>query len=211
MISVIRRTGSLSACLTATLLAGCMALNTPDQSATLWELDTGVSTLDPVPAEARLGGNLLVSRVRAESRLDTTSMVYREADFEPRYYARNRWVENPTKQLQMILVDALESAGVADNVLAAPTSLASRYRLDTELLALEHDYRTVPPEAVLRIRLRLLRQEGPEVIASRVLLLREPMPESSAGAGVVATNRALRQAMDEVRALILDAARVTND
>ena len=189
-----------TAFLLALLLGACAVLNPPEQSAVRWELRADPEVLDA--AGTPIEGGLQVARVRAESSIDSTSMLYRERDFEPRYYSRNQWVERPTRQLQTALVNSLDAAGIADAVLRSPTDVNTRYRLEVELLALEHDYRVEPPEAELRLRVMVMDQERPGVVASRVIRLREPMEEANPAAGVAATNRALLKALNEIRALI---------
>ncbi|MCP1675524.1 cholesterol transport system auxiliary component [Natronocella acetinitrilica] len=186
----------------ALLLGGCMALNTPEEASTFWELRMNNPPAANSPAAA---GGLIVARVRAEANLDTTAMLYREADYEPRYYARSRWIDRPTRQLQTALIDGLEAAGTADVILRAPTQLSARYRLETELLALEHDYRGNTPHAVLRLRVQVLDQDQRSVLASRVISLREPMTASGPGAGVEAGNRALDEAIERIRTVIVQA------
>ena len=189
-----------TASLLALLLSACAVLNPPEQSAVRWELRADPEV--PDDAGTPIEGGLQVARVRAESSIDSTSMLYRERDFEPRYYSRNQWVERPTRQLQAALVNSLDAAGIADAVLRSPTDVNTRYRLEVELLALEHDYRVEPPEAELRLRVMVMDQERPGVVASRVIRLREPMEEANPAAGVAATNRALLKALNEIRALI---------
>lgn len=196
--------GTLLAVVLVAGLTGCMALHTPEEQPVYWELQPTGSRAGDGPANQPASGGLLVARVQAEAHIDTTAMLYREVDFEPRYYARNRWVDRPTRQIQTAIVNTLVEQQAVDNVLRGPSQLPARYRLETELVALEHDYRGDQPEAVIVVRVLLIDQRDRVVLGTRVLTAREPMSRRHPEAGVAAHNQALGDVVQRIRAMIAE-------
>ncbi len=178
------------------VLAGCMSLGRPDTYQQTWQLMT--PELDGAGGESAPAGVLLVARVQAAPAYDSSAMAYRETDYEIRYFAYNRWAERPSRQLQPIVVDVFEQSGLFDTVLASPASVPSDYRLETELLHLEHDQRTTPGQARLGLRWRLIDQAGQRVVLSGSRRFTADMQEANASAFTTAANRALGEAMQDV-------------
>ncbi|MCC5812553.1 MAG: membrane integrity-associated transporter subunit PqiC [Ectothiorhodospiraceae bacterium] len=197
----------LVSAVTVLLLSGCMALNAPDTHQQTWQL-VAPEFGEPSAAGPSTDGVLLVARVQASPAYDSSAMAYRETDYEIRYFAYNRWAERPARQLQPILVDAFEQAGLFHAVLASPASLPSNYRLETELLHLEHDQRSSPGQARLGLRWRLIDLSAQEVLLSGSRRFGTDMAEANASAFTSAANQALKEAIreivSEVRAALSD-------
>lgn len=186
------------------ILAGCMSLGRPDTYQQTWQLMA--PELDGAGDQSAPAGVLLVARVQAAPAYDSSAMAYRETDYEIRYFAYNRWAERPSRQLQPIVVDVFEQSRLFEAVLASPASVPSDYRLETELLHLEHDQRTTPGHARLGLRWRLIDQTGQQVILSGSRRFTADMLEANASAFTTSANRALEEAMreilDEVRSVV---------
>ncbi len=179
----------------AVLLTGCMSLNSGQQvHPQTWQLVTPITTgLDiGAPQDAVL----MIARVQPLPGYDTAAMAYRESEHEIRYYAHNRWSDRPARQLQPILVEHLENRSLFSAVVASPATVTADYRLEVELLYLEHDLRQAPGQARLGLRVRLISQPGQEILLNSTIRTRAAMGETTPRAGVEAANQALAQALE---------------
>ncbi len=176
------------------LTSGCMSLTGSQQThPQTWQLlAPEISGFRDEPRAA----SILVSRVKAMPGYDTAALAYRESDHEIRYYARNSWSDRPARQLQPVLVEHLENRGLFQTVLAGPASLATDYRLETELLYLELDFRQEPGQARMAMRVRLIDQEDQDLLMSKTLRSRAEMGATHPEAGVAAANQALAKLLE---------------
>ncbi|SEO50096.1 ABC-type transport auxiliary lipoprotein family protein [Aquisalimonas asiatica] len=171
------------------LLAACTTFQAPpDDARRTWDLNPALPTAVDAPIEATIH----VARPTAVSALAGADMAYRQSEFEQRYYARNRWADDPGRLLHPRLVSAFEEAGLFETVLSSSTSAPAHYRLETELLALEHDFRERDSgRARVEIRARVVDLRESRVVATRRFQAAEDSAEATPEAGVVATNAAM--------------------
>lgn len=182
-------------------LAGCTTFQAPgDDSGTTWELDPAVESRSVV---APVAATLHIARPTSTAVLATTNMAYRQQRFERRYYASNRWADEPARLIHPHLVAALEQAGVFQTVLSTSTSAPAQYRLETELLEIVQDFRD-RKQGVARIdlRCRLVDVRTSSVMATRRFQAQADSHEATPGAGVDAANQALEQILEELVAWV---------
>lgn len=182
--------------LASALLAACTSFQAPrDDTGTAWELDPAAL---PRSVGAPVDATLHVARPTSVAALATTNMAYRKQRFELRYYASNRWADEPARLIHPHLVTALEQVGVFETILSTATSAPAHYRLETELLEMAQDFRD-REQGVMQIRLRsrLVDLRTSRVLATRHFQAHADSREATPGAGVDAANQALEQILEE--------------
>lgn len=182
--------------LAAALLAACTTFQAPsDDTGTTWELDPAAL---PRSAGPPVAATLHVARPTSVAALATTNMAYRQQRFERRYYASNRWADEPVRLIHPHLVTALEQVGVFETILSAATSAPAHYRLESDLLEMVQDF-SGREQGVARIHLRgrLVDLRTSRVLATRHFQAHADSREATPGAGVDAANQALEQILGE--------------
>jgi cholesterol transport system auxiliary component len=194
-----------SALLLALLAAGCAEVPTISvgkQTALTYALAPKL----PEPGERSTGKVLVVSTPQAEAAYASARMVYVEHPFERNFFARNEWAAPPPAMLGPLLVRALDASGGFSAVLAGNRGVAADLRLDTELLALHHEFLTQPSRVRLTLRAVLVDLNARRVIATRTFDEQEVSPTDDPYGGVVAINRALGRLLDDLTTFCITAA-----
>lgn len=175
----------------AVLLAGCVGMQPPQAEA------PASYVLDARPAErsARPLRDvvLVVSVPRARAGYETAQMAFVRAPYELEYFTKSRWADTPSRMLAPLLVQALEQAGGFRAVVQAPSAVPADLRLDTELIRLQQNFATRPPQVELALRAQLVDVRNQRVLATAEFEEIEITPREDAYGGVIATNRALQR------------------
>lgn len=183
-------------------LTACGALQRGEESRRTYQL----LLPDTLPAEVpRVDKDLLVSRISARPGYETADIAYRMTDYEVQYFARSIWSERPARMIQPALVSWLELSGPFRHVVTRDAAVNTTYRLETELLRLEQDFREQPSVVRLALHVRLIDQEAGEVVLSRTLSHSEQTPSDDPSGGVRAANAALAALLSELPEILADA------
>ncbi len=140
---------------------------------------------------------LLVNQPRDEAGFDTPRMVYLLRPHEISYYAENQWVDTPAQMLAPILVQAMEKSELWKSVIQTRTTIQADYRLDAENLSLQQQFFSRPSRVRLALKLQLVELKGRQMIASRDFEIWEDAPSDDAYGGVVASNRAVAEMLQQ--------------
>jgi cholesterol transport system auxiliary component len=192
------------AALAATSLPGCALLspaNVEMTTATLDKMPQQLPHLNAHPA------TLLVFPPEATAIYDTTRMAYTLRPYEVAYFSHHQWGEKPSRMLQTLLVRTLATTGYFSAVLTPPYTDSYTYALHTEILELVQDFTPEPPTLRLSLHLQLRDDVAGRLVATRDILLREPMQQKAPYAGVVAANEAMAKALLEIAAFVLEKAK----
>lgn len=171
------------------MIAGCAAIQPPhDEAPVIWDIA-------PVTAFEKDGtpsaSTLHVERPTAVAALATADIAYLQQDFERRYYARNRWADEPARLLHPRLVAAIEDAGLYESVVSSASRTQSQHRLETELLRFEIDFRD-RSQGIARVEFRARLADGMsgEILATRRFEAATDVRETTPAAAVAALNKA---------------------
>jgi len=192
---IARRRRALSVAACALSLAGCSALPPPvTENVTTYVLDAHAAIV-----AATAGRNLVlaVGAVRARPGFDTPQIAYVRQAHELDYFVTARWAETPARMLGPLIAQALEQAGAFRAVVQAPATVPADWRLDTELVRLQHDFTRSPSRVELALRLQLSDLRTQQVVAVKVIEQTEAATSADPYGGVQAANRALARALTE--------------
>jgi cholesterol transport system auxiliary component len=184
-----RRAGALA--IWAVLLAGCVGMQPPQAEApAIYVLDARPAAK---PARPQRDLMLVVSAPRARAGFDTAQMAFVREPHELEYFAKSRWADTPSRMLAPLLVQALEQTGGFRAVVQAPSAVPADLRLDTELIRLQQNFGTRPPQVEIALRAQLVDLRSRRVLATAEFEEVEPTTREDAYGGVIAANRALQR------------------
>ena len=184
-----RRAGALA--IWAVLLAGCVGMQPPQVEApAIYVLDARPAAK---PARPQRDLMLVVSAPRARAGFDTAKMAFVREPHELEYFAKSRWADTPSRMLTPLLVQALEQTGGFRAVVQAPSAVPADLRLDTELIRLQQNFGTRPPQVEIALRAQLVDLRSRRVLSTAEFEEVEPTTREDAYGGVIAANRALQR------------------
>lgn len=196
-LSVMDRMRAILAFGLAGLAAACSSLLPPQPPAPSLHLLDARPVAAPItpPASGRV---LEVTTPRAWPGFDTTQMAYVLKPHTLDYFASHRWIEAPARMIAPLMAQAIEDTGAFRAVLQPPSTVAPDLRISTELVRLQHDFRSKPSEVELVLHVQLIDMRTREVKGARRFEAREPSPSEDPEGGVIAANRALARLLAEV-------------
>jgi len=183
----------------AVLVASCALLSPPQREPVKELLSKLPNAISYAHSQA---GGLTILRPEASPAYDTARMAYTERPYQLGYFRDHEWAEPPAQMIQKLLVETLERTGFFRSVVTPPAIAPAGYTLRTAILELMQDYTRAPPLFRLELRVELLGPSG-HLLASREILMEEPMQAATPDAGVIAANNALARALQEAVELVL--------
>ena len=145
---------------------------------------------------------LLLSSPRAAPGYAGAGMAYIEEAHRIDYFAHHRWADSPARMLEPLLIRAMESSGLFQAVVQAPTTARFDLRLDTELLRLVQVFEPTESQVELTVRISLLDTQQQRVLVSDVLAVTEPATERTPYGGVIAANQAVARLLEELQRVL---------
>jgi cholesterol transport system auxiliary component len=148
---------------------------------------------------------LLLSSPRAAPGYAGARMAYMQEPHRIDYFADHRWADSPARMLEPNLMRALETSGLFQAVVRAPTTAKFELRLDTEVLKLVQVFESNESRIDLSVRISLLDKQQQRVLVSEVLQVSEPADEQTPYGGVKAANRAVDRLMQQLQQILRPA------
>ena len=193
----------LCAGLCLALAGGCDALlptATPHPS--LYSLD-GVRiearTATRAPAAFSVAApTLIVNPPHAGAGFDSQRIIYVREAHRREHFAHNEWIDTPARMLAPLIVAALESSGSFRAVVLTPSAAAGDLRLDTEIVRLQHEFRSRPSRVRLTLRAYIVDSATRRVLASQEFDAEIAAASDDPYGGVVAANRAVQVVLEQL-------------
>ena len=181
-------------------VGGCAGglLPKPTPAPARFTLDDGVAAAPQRAAPAASAPDLLVTVPRAAAGYDSTRMIYLQRPQELQAFAFNEWADTPAQMLAPMLARALQDSGAFRAVLLAPSAATGRWRLETEVIRLQHDFTTQPSRVRLTLRAVLLDTGTRQVIAAREFDEAVPAQAENPVAGAAAAQQAAQRVLAAV-------------
>ncbi len=205
--SPVRRGRLLAASLCLLTLCACNALR-PEAApshAAYYALDIPQrATPAAAPASAP---TLAINPPHAAAGFDSPRIIYVRETHKPEYFAHSAWIDPPARMLAPLLVAAIGNTGAFRAVVQKPGTAAGDFRLDTEIIRLQQDFRTAPSRAHFTLRAYLVEEKTRRVIAWREFDAAVPVTSEDPYGGVVAANRAVEIVLERLGIFCAEAAR----
>ncbi len=184
-------------------LPGCSVLPPPSEESP----KAVIATLPTeVPQRTTRAATLLVFPPETRPLYDTPQMAYTAKPYQINYFSRHEWGETPSQMLLPLLVKTLENTRAFSAVLTPPLQGPYSYALRTEILELTQDFTENPATLILSLRLQLIDGATGKPIATRNLVVREPMHARTPDAGIEAANHAAATALQQTARFVLESA-----
>ncbi len=189
-------------------LGGCGTLRPPTTpQPTFYALDSGHLTTRAATALPPTAPTLIVNPPHAASGFDSQRIIYVRTDHQLEYFAHSEWVDTPARMLAPLIVGAIENRGVFRAVVPTPSAAAGDLRLDSEIVRLQHEFGSPPSRVRFTLRAYIVENTTRRVIARREFDESVPAASADPYGGVVAANRAVQNALQQLADFCAEAAR----
>ncbi|OGA37591.1 MAG: hypothetical protein A3G80_12320 [Betaproteobacteria bacterium RIFCSPLOWO2_12_FULL_62_13b] len=150
---------------------------------------------------------LMVNPPHAAAGFDSPRIIYLRETHKLEYFAHSEWIDPPARMLAPLLVAAVQNTGAFRAVVLTPSSAAGDLRLDTEIIRLQHEFQSRPSRVRFTLRAYLVDDKTRRVLAWREFDAAIPAASDDPYGGVVAANRAVQNALEELSTFCAEAAR----
>ena len=113
-------------------------------------------------------------------------------------YTKSAWVEPPIYLMKVALADALIASNAYQDVLMAPTSIQSPYKVDATIQKMQQRFVDGQSTIDLSLMVRLVNSTTHQLVFSKIYLTTETATSQDAAGGVEAYNRALARLLPNI-------------
>lgn len=195
----------------AMVLSGCSVLkpSTPVQAHfyALQSTPTPTTPPPPVPPGRNLP-TLIVNPPHAAPGFDSARIIFVRSENQLEYFAHSEWVEPPARMLGPLLVAAIENTNAFGAVVLMPASASGELRLNTEVVRLQHNFKTQPSRVQFALRVHLLDDRTRKVLQWREFKAEAAAASDTPQGGVTAANAAIQKVLAEVAVFLSTRATV---
>lgn len=136
---------------------------------------------------------LLVSRPQAGPGFETDSMIYLKKRFQLQSFATHQWVMPPSTMVQTCLIQSLQASGIFHAVVGSGFTGESDYRLDSNLVNLQHDFLQSQSVVRLSLQVSLVDNKARKIKSTQMFMAQVPAASNTPYSGVEATNAAMQE------------------
>lgn len=161
-----------------------------------------LTSYDASAISQRHQGVLLVSTPTAAPGYQSTSMIYTLRPYELKSFAQNRWTAPPADLLAPIVLQNLQASGCFQAVVATPFIGDTDFKLDTQLLRLQQEFRGETSQIHMMLQFTLSNSVTHEVVMDRRIEAVVPTTANDPYAGVIAANKATEILLSRMRQMV---------
>jgi len=186
----------------AVALAGCASglLPKPAAPPARFTLD-GAPPADARPSPgADIGPVLVLVVPQAAPGYETARMVYLRRAQALEHFAFHEWVDTPARMLAPLMLHTLQDSGRFAAVVLSPSLATGSLRLESELVRLHQDFRTVPSTVRLTLRVLLVDSATRRVLGWQEIDETVPADADDPVGGVAAASLASQRVLARVLA-----------
>jgi cholesterol transport system auxiliary component len=162
-----------------------------------------------VPQNARL--TLIVNPPRAAAGFDSQRIIYVREPHKLEHFAHSEWVDPPALMLGPLVVAAVQNSGAFSAVVLTPGAAVGDWRLDTEIIRLQHEFQTQPSRVRFTLRAYLVDSKTRRVLAWREFDDYAHAVSEDPYGGVVAANRVVQTVLDKLAVFCAESARAVGN
>ncbi len=142
--------------------------------------------------------NAQVLLPRSSPGFSTARMAYVRTAEQIEYFAFHQWVDTPAYMLQPLLVSALVESGRFAHVVLAPATVGSRFRLESDDVALVQQFSGGTNTVRLALRIRLVDVMTGTYLLDESVALEKVAEQAGPVSGVAAANAIAAQLVRKV-------------
>ncbi len=132
----------------------------------------------------------------------TARMAYVDVPYRIDYFAQHAWADTPARMLKPLLTRQLTNSGLFHYVFSESTGVEETLRLDSSIVEFAQFFSETSSEVRVSIRFDLIDVVHRKMLVSRTISITEPASEREPYAGVVAANRAVQRALDQLVTMV---------
>lgn len=192
-------------------LSGCASLlPKPVAAPTLYTLEDKVRSATALPSNipAKATATLVVNTPRADAGFDSPHIMYVREPYKLEYFVHSEWVDTPARMLLPLVVLSLNKAGAFKAVVPATIAAIGELTLDIEIVRLQQDFSAKPSRVVFTVRAYVLDTQTRKTIVWRELETVVAAISDDPAGGVVAANRAVQIALQQVADFCVEAEKL---
>jgi len=160
---------------------------------------------DTTPTQSAANGTTLrISMPVSAPELASSRMAYVEQPYRIDYFAQHAWADTPARMLKPLLTQYLTGSGLFRVVFADSAGVDETLRLDSNIIELLQWFTPTSSEIHLAIRFDLIDVEHRRILLSQTISITEVATAREPYAGVIAANRAVQRALDQLVAVLHD-------
>jgi cholesterol transport system auxiliary component len=187
------RIGCFSVCLASlNVMEGCSVLKPVKTTETsYYSLDSPGSAKFALPVTVEKLGykpTLIINPPSASAGFESSRIIYIRQLHKIEYFAHSEWVESPAKMLAPLLSEVLQKSGIFRAVVLTPSAVAADWRLNTEVVRLQHEFLGATSQVRFTLRAHFVDEKTRRVIAIREFDVYSLAPSENPYGGVTAAN-----------------------
>lgn len=183
---------------TLTFVVACSPVSLPAQKSYT------LNSINPDTVHAKYKNKtVLVTMPIAVPAFATSKMAYVKQAFQVQYFADNKWIAQPAHLLTPLMVASLQQTNHFRNVVGAPFTGHTDYRVDSQIITLQQNFMDNPSEVELSIRINLINNTTQQLIASKTINTIASAPANDPYSGVIAANRAVADMLGQMSAFVV--------
>lgn len=146
---------------------------------------------------------LLVTLPNASPGYQSSRMIFVMVPYQLRSFSNHRWVAAPAELLMPLIASRLRAEHYFHAVVTSPFSGTANDQLTIQLLTLQQEF--LQPQSQVRLSLEVTLQNVAtgRVIANRLFQVVVPTTENTPYGGVLATNAAVHQVLDQIATFVV--------
>ncbi|HEY6599529.1 MAG TPA: ABC-type transport auxiliary lipoprotein family protein [Pseudomonadales bacterium] len=177
-------------------LYGCSLTGRKAEPVETYVLETSeTAAASNAPAAAPI---LRISTPTSVPEYATARMAYVEVPYRIDYFAQHAWADTPARMLKPLLTRQLTNSGLFHYVFSESTGVEETLRLDSTIVEFAQFFSETSSEVRVSIRFDLIDVVHRRMLVSQTIAITEPAAEREPYAGVVAANRAVQRALDQL-------------
>ncbi len=198
--------GTLMLLLALAGLHGCSLTGRKAEPVETYVLDgAGASTSSTTSSTAAATAAILkISTPTSVPECATARMAYVEQPYRIDYFALHAWADTPARMLKPLLTRQLTHSGLFHYVFADSAGVEESLRLDSSIVEFAQWFSEDASEVRVSIRFDLIDVVHRTIVVSQTISITEAAAEREPYAGVVAANRAVQRALDQLVTLLHD-------
>lgn len=192
-------------------LAGCGVLRPKaSEQPAFYSLDGAVKEAPTATRGEAIAGTraptLVVNPPRAAPGFDSPRIIYVREAHQLEYYAHSEWVDSPARMLAPLAIAAVGNSGAFAAVVPTPSAAAGDFRLDTEIIRLQHELTSQPSRVRFTLRAYVADSRTREVLAAREFDESVATTSETPYGAVIAASRAVQTVLAQLAAFCAEAA-----
>jgi cholesterol transport system auxiliary component len=194
------RIASFAVCVAFLLAAeGCSVLKPVSTTATsYYSLDQVNQSSPALVSRFKPRPTLIINPPSAAAGFGSSRIIYLRQPHKIEYFAHSEWVESPARMLAPLLVASLQASGVFRAVVLTPSAVAADWRLNTEIIRLQHEFMGPTSRVRFTLRAHFIDEKTRLIIAIREFDISSDAASADPYGGVATANLIVAAALRDL-------------